>query len=265
MTDLITLQCPRCGGTLRFTPGTLALSCEHCGAQHVVRNVGDGFTLESHARCPQCGRNDKAEKVSAILKTQTHDIDGYTFQTITATKKGGRAVTERVQVPIHTSQKSDLASRLVPPARPNPPQRPPYQGSNWALLSAVLLFFLGLYGLVVEFGPNQKVLGTRLSGAPDVLLAVACIATAAAVYIWVVPRERARNASILVLYKASMASYNALVERQAEEYELAKHRWEQLYYCSRDDCVFLPGTDTHASVDQLDAYLFGRMHALPAA
>jgi predicted RNA-binding Zn-ribbon protein involved in translation (DUF1610 family) len=71
MNDMISLVCPSCGGKLIVTKQTDKLICEHCGNEHIVRRDNNGVFLEAHARCPNCGRNDKSIKVSAIIKKET--------------------------------------------------------------------------------------------------------------------------------------------------------------------------------------------------
>jgi predicted RNA-binding Zn-ribbon protein involved in translation (DUF1610 family) len=66
MGDLITLNCPSYGGKLEVNSNTLVLTCQHCGSGHMVHRDSGVVTLESFARCPKCGRNDRVEKVSAI-------------------------------------------------------------------------------------------------------------------------------------------------------------------------------------------------------
>jgi len=51
------------------------LNCRHCGSEHLVRREGGSVTLESFARCPKCGRNDRVEKVSVILRSHSKDTD----------------------------------------------------------------------------------------------------------------------------------------------------------------------------------------------
>ena len=63
MDELITLSCPSCGGQLRLEPNTTTYTCYYCGQQHRLR-VED---LEAYGRCPICHRNDKVEKVKAII------------------------------------------------------------------------------------------------------------------------------------------------------------------------------------------------------
>src|SRR3990170_6544959 len=130
MGDFVTLLCPRCGGKLAVAPNAITLICDHCGTQHMVRRDVEGVMLESYARCPVCHRNDRAEKVTAILMAHTHETEGVTYQPVLSAEQAddGETITEHVAVPIRTSQKSELAKRLAPPLPPpssNPPSRDP--------------------------------------------------------------------------------------------------------------------------------------------
>jgi hypothetical protein len=74
MSDFVTLSCPNCGGKLEISPETISLSCQYCGVEHLVRNEAGSILLESFARCPICKRNDRVEKVSAVVDNQTSGI-----------------------------------------------------------------------------------------------------------------------------------------------------------------------------------------------
>jgi len=34
------------------------------------------------------------------------------------------------------------------------------------------------------------------------------------------------------------------------------NRWNRLYYCSRDDCVFIPEEGTYSNLSDVDEYLW---------
>jgi ssDNA-binding Zn-finger/Zn-ribbon topoisomerase 1 len=268
MSDLITLECPNCGGKLTITPGTVTLSCDHCGAEHLVRKGAEGFVLEAHARCPQCGRNDRVEKVSAILKAQTHDTSGFTYQTVTTTRIEGnrpRTVTQQVKVPTHSSEQSELARQLVPPQRPRPPAMPRASSSSCAQITGILLLACGAIGfcpaLLCATGAtgssSANEVATALIGASLIaLLAMAVVAGGVIVLKFIAPKERQANQSKRAAYERELAQYHAQVQQQNQSYELARRRWSQLYYCGRDDCVFVPGSDRSAPIAKLQQYLF---------
>ncbi len=121
MSDFVTMQCPSCGGKLAVAANALSLRCEHCGSEHMIRREAGAIVLESYARCPVCNRNDRVEKVTAILRSQTHSAQGIAYETQpTAVRVGGvvKTVNQQVAVPVQTSQTSDLAKRLAPPPKP---------------------------------------------------------------------------------------------------------------------------------------------------
>ena len=73
---MISLICPSCGGKLSVAKYADRLTCEHCGNEHIIRRENNGIFLEAHARCPNCGRNDKSKKVSAISKSESQSTLG---------------------------------------------------------------------------------------------------------------------------------------------------------------------------------------------
>jgi predicted RNA-binding Zn-ribbon protein involved in translation (DUF1610 family) len=267
MADFITLECPKCNGKLKIAPGTMSLKCEYCGAEHVVRRDAEGAFLEAYARCPKCGRNDRAEKVTAILRSQTHDTDGFTYQKVNYVRKIGdeyRNVSEDVRIPIHTSQVSGLARQLLPPGPPRLPPRPRASTSSCGLVSAILLLITGLFLLLPAVSCGTSAFDTQSSDTAATLLVLggsgACIAlflVGAAILMFrrVVPKERARNEAKREMLKDQLEAHQAEVDRLTSLHNLAMERWNQLYYCGRDDCVFLPGAGTFAPIGQMTDYL----------
>jgi predicted RNA-binding Zn-ribbon protein involved in translation (DUF1610 family) len=76
MPDLISLICPSCGGKLQVSTNATSLTCQHCGNEHLVKHEAGAITLEAYARCPQCDRNDKSEKVTEVIASQSQEISG---------------------------------------------------------------------------------------------------------------------------------------------------------------------------------------------
>jgi hypothetical protein len=277
MSEFVTLLCPRCGGKLNVAPNTHTLTCEHCGTEHIVRKGPDGIFLESFARCPVCSRNDRAEKVTAIIRTQTQDTDGFTIQTVTSARKVGdqiKTFTEQVKVPVHSSQTSELAKQLVPPLPPPFPAAPRASTSNCRQLSA-----WGLVGSALLVAAPASLCGVSALGTSTINEAATpllfagsglCLAAALAgggVFLLkaIVPAERARNEQKRALHEQELREYNARVQFERDRYNLAIDRWNRLYYCGRDDCVFLPGVGTHAPVLDMIDYLYQSPASFSAA
>jgi predicted RNA-binding Zn-ribbon protein involved in translation (DUF1610 family) len=76
MPGLISLVCPSCGGKLQVSASVTSLTCQHCGNKHLVKHDDGVITLEAFTRCPQCGRNDKSEKVTAVMASKSQEISG---------------------------------------------------------------------------------------------------------------------------------------------------------------------------------------------
>lgn len=268
MGDLSTLECLKCGGALKAAPGTALLKCEYCGAEYTIRRDAEGRFLEWYARCPKCDRNDMAQKVTAILKSQTHDTDGFTYQTVNHVRKVGdeiRNFSEEVRVPIHTSQVSTLARQLLPPGPPRLPPRPRASTASCGLVSAITVLISGALLLMPSLSCGMSSLDTESREAAATLLALggsgACVAlilVGAAILMFrlIVPKERARNEAKREILKEQLEAHQAEVKRLTDLHNLAKDRWNKLYYCSRDDCVFVPGDGTFAPIPEMTEYLY---------
>jgi predicted RNA-binding Zn-ribbon protein involved in translation (DUF1610 family) len=199
LSDFITMQCPNCGGKLAVGANALSLKCEHCGAEHMIRREAGGIVLESYARCPLCNRNDKAEKASAILRSQTQNSQGITYQTRTTMVPIGNTVVpvnQQIAVPVQTSQVSELAKHLAPPSQPQLNKGVAIKDgtSNLAIISASLLAVVGsLLALCVTLTSSVFLRG-------DILTILLCSATSfipllisVLLFIFVIPRERRSN------------------------------------------------------------------------
>ena len=63
--------------------------------------------------------------------------------------------------------------------------------------------------------------------------------------------------------RLQFAEYQRLVQGEIAEHQRiqgdwkkAMERWDRLYYCGRDDCVFIPGENSSASISKMKEYLF---------
>ncbi len=118
MADLISLLCPSCGGKLQVSPKASTMTCQHCGNEHLVRHEAGAITLEAYARCPQCGRNDKSEKVTAVIASQSQEISGMEHKNEVVIDGQGRQQVIASSVPFTRKQVSILGQQLAPPEQP---------------------------------------------------------------------------------------------------------------------------------------------------
>ncbi len=273
MNDLITMECPNCGGNLTIGGNARILKCEHCGVEHLIRRDASGITLESYAHCPLCNRNDKAEKVTAIMRSQTHNTQGITYQTQTTQVKVGNTyapVTRQVAVPTQTSQTSELAKQLTPPSQPTPNRNFTISDgtSSKAMKSVIVLLIIGgflllcplclIVGLAQNLAQGQSnTLGSQLLGVLLFgLVALAPIGLGLWLFSKVVPRERQKNQEKKAVAAARRQELQLKADEEVNRWQRAMERWNRLYYCERDDCIFLPGSDTYAPITQLKDYLY---------
>ena len=244
--DFIPAVCPNCGGKLQENPGAETLVCQYCGTEHLVRhNINGALTLEAYARCPICQRNDRAEKVSAILHNQTARTEGVVAQQRVVTGPGGRIHTQNVNVPVQTTQMSDLARRLSPPVSPPNKTKPKISFTTLLLIGGISFLLFGICALISTLS-NSSSTGTVVS--------CTIIPLALSIVLLVVWFLRLRKSN--TISKQAQSQPNDAYKNWQQAYA----RWEKLYYCGRDDVIFLPGEKTSAPVADMMVYVHSFPH-----
>jgi len=240
--DMITLTCPTCGGKLEFSQNTTSLVCPHCGNEHLIRREQGNISLESYARCPVCGRNDEVKKVSAILTNQTQSMNGVTIEKHSYHDKDGNLYTSTSKVPFTGTQASVLAIKLQPPVEPKPKQKGSIRPSGCLSSSAILFLIalpIGFFSVALGYG------GTTLAwvlGFSSVILGLFLLVQA----IRVTKKEKVELA----------AEVKQIREQDYPKWKKAIERWKKLYYCFRDDCIFIPGEATPSEPGLVDDYVY---------
>lgn len=262
MDKVISLSCPKCGGKLDVLPNSISIVCQYCGTENIVQRDGDAVQLEAFARCPKCNRNDRAEKLTAIIVAETREIHGTKTRTEVVIEADGNQRTRTIEVPYTDSQVSALAERLALPEKHPQPPLPPSTASLKmvfaGIISTFLGFFLGLAELITAISPSRAdasvdPLSRFVSIAGVVLICAFPLIICGGLlgyYGWAryqvakAEDEKRRESETEAARKNDLA-WQRVVER-----------WNQLYYCSRDDCVFIPG-DTHSKpLSEMEQYLY---------
>lgn len=202
MSDFITLSCPNCGGKLEVSPSTLSLVCQHCGVEHLVRREAGSILLEGFARCPMCNRNDRAERVSAIVD----------------------------------SHSTNMATILQPPP---PPPEPAGFGCWWILLIYPVIPLLGALISVPLWVPGIILANVSGPAEDSSLLTVLALVLSIGgqltglvlALLFFLRMDRKKRA-------AAQEAYNTA----RPKWEAAMRRWKRLYYCARDGVVYDPET-----------------------
>jgi LSD1 subclass zinc finger protein len=229
MSDFITLKCPSCGAALQATPGTLSLRCSSCGNEHIVRHEGGAVLLESYARCPRCGRNDRSEKASGVLP----EWDKYFY--------------------LYSQEVSSNVNAQMPRA-------PRYSSIDSKYIDKLGIFILvTIICCITTIIVLILCLNDTLYFSMFYITFILCLAII--ILIFKLLHTRARNRSDRQ-YQLSAQQYEQNIKEWTQQSSDADYfnnrmlmRWDALYYCRRDDCYFIPSEGTWCSASQINQYI----------
>jgi hypothetical protein len=175
--------------------------------------------------CPVCGHIDMVQKVSTVAGASTSNIDLSGSSTAIGVAGGPLALMGGYST-FSGQQQTHLGERLAPP--PPPSYKPVSRGGSLLGMSSALLFlFYGFISLNTSDPFSWLIVA---AGCIFVLLSVI-------VPILLGTKRRAVAASRLPRWKQAMST------------------WHLLYYCHRDDLVFVPGTSHYVSSYQMHQLL----------
>lgn len=232
------LTCPTCGGPLELSPGATRMQCPHCGNEVVISQAATGPT------CPKCGRPDQIQKVSGLYEANTKEW-------MERHGTGDDAYTELHQA------RTLLGEKLAPPTEPGYPSNPLFLYG----LGGVILFifvstfcplpivlFLSLAGIVQALNPS----GAILFATGIVCIGIGTLFVIGAV-VWAGPAVKRHFGRVMASYNQSKAQID---NEERPRWQRAMDRWNQLYYCARDETIFIPGENKAISTDKMKDYLF---------
>jgi predicted RNA-binding Zn-ribbon protein involved in translation (DUF1610 family) len=300
--DFITLTCPSCGGQLQIGANTSLLTCQFCGEEHLVRREGDAVTLEAFARCPKCGRNDRVEKVSSILRSHTQEVVSTEQRDESYFDEQGQRLTHKIEVPITKTQVTGLASVLIPPCKPTllpkpdslpkpeliekPTLREPFTFRRilkiglFVFGSIMILTWLFVSAILISIIISEPDLMNFLCGGAVILALLVMTVAAFVIGIKLKPFDAEKSKQWEERKNLLLAQWQRDNEQMIhhwkdqnekalnhwqkqnselkERWQFAMDNWNNLYFCHRDDCVFVPGKGTHAPIEELETYLYRR-------
>ncbi len=237
MTTFASLSCQRCGARLKPSANPSVYKCEHCGQEYLYAS-NTSASAGGYAACPVCGRNDRAEKVSAIITGQTQHLSGTTLQTTSYQDNKGNWVTTTSPAPFSGTQVSALARALSRPTAPQAPSKTTIYFYRFCEVFYAGAFVLTLLWLIADL--------SRPEGTPGL---AAAVCAAAGVFIFVFERDIRKRSRA---YDAAKQQFPAETAR----WQRACKVWDQMYYCARDDVVFLPGTRLSAPSGQAQDFVY---------
>lgn len=202
--------------------------------------------------CPKCKLIDQVQKVSSLYGLNTK----IWYETSTMTQDGHDYHSEDK----HESH-TELGLKLKPPEKPGSPVNP---GIWYGIgVGLVLLILLGLLPVLITpvlilagVLADSQVKIPEIAGQPGwrVLAVVGIILLVLVLVALVV-------GGILVKrrYNRSLAGYkqkkNQYDQEDLPRWESSMKRWDQLYFCLRDETVFLPGEDKMIRLEDMNKYL----------
>lgn len=217
---------------------------------------------ESAPVCPRCGQIDKVTKVLAIV---SESISVGQYESVVPLQVQGKTIYLPSQRAIVSSNL--LAQRLMWPQQPKKPERShvrlkptkiPREHQthsflwNWVIgipafvLSIPVAALLGLQDIVswlVVFGVLLL-----LTFYPTLLAFRYFFPSYKAYARWRKEDEALAKREIDLNYQEDVAIYN--------KWPAAVEKWQRLYYCARDDGVFVPNQSRFVPVEQMQSFLY---------
>ncbi len=241
----ISLTCPYCGSIMQKDLMRNLLVCPACGSEHLIKeNVG---SLTPPARenvntCPRCMRNDQVMKVSAILSSQVHQTEGTTQVSDVSSDFNGRVYTTTRTVPTHATQMSILAQKLRMPDLPTNPHVSGCRSNLRFIIYIATISFIGQSLSMVNSARPQP-----YSGPEYVFFWGGSIALIfLSIHLFTQHKRMRKN------FEAFDQQLKTII---IPKWERAQKRWNNAYYCSRDDLVFINDEKSSVDADQFSTWL----------
>ena len=212
--------------------------------------------------CPKCGLNDKIEKVSAIVLRETSS--GTRREWVPDSDGGHWATTPYTEV-------SNLGHILAAPPKPHYSPSPgwivatliihPMAYAYWAPISrrvkigfAIFTISVILTSIFVYFFSNSDAINI-LSKLPETdLMGGIALLVLCTVMCLVGPLPYA--AYFLGMRQETRSRRARLEATEIPIWRKAMERWNELYYCHRDGCIFDPNTGKSGRPDQIAEMLY---------
>lgn len=198
--------------------------------------------------CPNCQSNNRVEKVTSILKSQTSQTQGQMPVESVYTDSDGNVRSSTDYRSYSSNHVSNLAQELTPPPKPS--------GNSYGFCLGYFIFQMigtGFIGLFFMFGGLTMFLTSITS--PDIGFGGAVFSLLLIV-------------GPIVLFALFFFGYRYFKNKKSEEqkrvdetegvaWQKAIQRWDKLFYCYRCDCVFIPGEESVPS-REMRTYIYRR-------
>lgn len=246
MSDLIKLNCPFCGGKLEIPINSNKVTCLYCGQDSLIPGL-----VSSQSACPICGEKDQVQKVSGLVLSDpafAQHLRAPDKPRIPSFEEYFRSQQTSTPITALTQKKKPFgiflfltlycfgqaAYLLILAVMLAYSQATEYmQGINYLPFAIIgFIFFVALGFLFAVLAGRARRYNTALISAP---LSVAQVP--------------------LTKTELIRSNYEAMAQSRMQAWNLAMKKWELLYYCKRDNIVFIPGKGEHAPIAGMLAYI----------
>lgn len=241
------------------------IHCGQCGAKNPIANkfcgscgekivtvgqpeqaISNRKTTHNSITCPVCNNNDQIQKLSSIVAAGTRETSGVSVTSertdISGNQKyytegGSRIGSGQLsgntysssRTSVNAVERTNLAKKITPPLEPLKPDTP--SSDDGAFVGFVIAILIIATAMCFITGNNDVEVGII------VFFGIIGLAIAGLVSRRFSGAEKQRRAEEKKRRDKVHEEYLADVEK----WKKAMQRWEQIYYCYRDDIVFLPG------------------------
>jgi len=222
------------------------------------------------SNCPICGLQDMVQKVSAIVSGQTNQTRWISTESEIYTDDKGKSQTRYVSVPHNATWTSHLAQKLFPPEQPVLNKGCSVNVVNlflYYVLIAIVgpMILQGLCGifwvpLSIIYGETEYKFVNNLGATPKIILTIGievfiCLLLIGLFFLFKIILKMIQKES------RNREEYKQLQAEKFNQEEMPKwrsamNRWNNLYYCKRDDLIFIPGEGTSDSIDNMMDYIY---------
>jgi len=260
-----TIYCGQCGNANPISNKF----CGKCGAEltHSQENTTGALPLKpptSHSdACPKCKSIDQIQKLSTIVTSGTRTTSGvsatlgetnlagsqrhYAQGTgyVGSSELSGKAYSASSTL-IDATEQSELAKKLASPRKPKEPvlKRPGF-GDWFSSAFGVVGLVAAIAGATFLAEP-WGIIGGIVGFIGGMVIAV-FLAIQFDSLVFGESRKKAEKQ-----FEIEKDKYS----KDILAWEKAKQRWETMYYCYRDDIVFVPGENETAIPDQLIGFCY---------
>jgi len=224
--------CEGCGASFANT----FQFCPHCGREKQVIQDQKVISL-SGRECPLCNKDDHVTKITTIIQRETQRISGQLPVTSTQMDSDGHLRTSTDLSHFSGTSISDLAQKLKPPSKPSLGCLSKWRYPDTTCLTiGSAIMALALFG----FGFSMMIEG-------DAAAIAGLIGGIAFIGIFLGSRKFKQWQS----KKGEEA-----LKPEMDRWNYAMSRWDKLYYCSRDDCLYIPGEHVSVPIESMEKILY---------